>query len=106
MFNKKLSILQRGHQRSPSDTQAFKERTKRDALIDLETELSKIAKTATGYEKENIEQQNEGFKKLFERFLEEGGPSLNWDQIQKLPDDAVKILTFIVLYYAHLKKRF
>lgn len=80
----------RGHQRSPSDTQAFKERTKRDALIDLETELSKISASATNpTEKDNIELQNDGFKRLFERFLEEDGPSLNWDKIQRLPEGAV-----------------
>ena len=85
------SVYARGHQRSPSDTQAFKERTKRDALIDLETELSKISATATNpIEKEAIEKQNDGFKRLFERFLEEDGPSLNWDQIQRLPEGAIK----------------
>ncbi|OXU27337.1 hypothetical protein TSAR_000061 [Trichomalopsis sarcophagae] len=85
------SVYTRGHQRSPSDTQAFKERTKRDALIDLETELSKISASATNpIEKEAIEQQNDGFKRLFERFLEEDGPSLNWDQIQRLPEGAIK----------------
>jgi UTP--glucose-1-phosphate uridylyltransferase len=80
----------RGHQRSLSDTQAFKERTKRDALIDLETELGNIASTVAEHEKEAVMRQHDGFKRLFERFLEEGGPSLNWDQIQKLPEGAIK----------------
>ncbi|KAJ8670659.1 hypothetical protein QAD02_001918 [Eretmocerus hayati] len=83
--------LSRGHQRSPSDTQAFKERTKRDALIELENELSHIASTASSpAHRESVVQQNDGFKRLFERFLEEGGSSLDWDQIQKLPEGAIK----------------
>lgn len=80
----------RGHQRSPSDTQAFRERTKRDALIELQHELKKLEDTATGEVKEEIQRQFAGFTHLFKRFLQEEGPSLEWDRIQKLPDDAVK----------------
>nr|QBH73764.1 UTP-glucose-1-phosphate uridylyltransferase 2 [Aphelinus abdominalis] len=80
----------RGHQRSPSDTQAFKERTKRDALIELENELGKITATAPEPLRESISIQNDGFKRLFERFLEDSGTSLNWDHIQKLPEGAIK----------------
>ncbi|XP_058789493.1 UTP--glucose-1-phosphate uridylyltransferase isoform X3 [Phymastichus coffea] len=84
------NVYSRGHQRSPSDTQAFKERTKRDAFIDLETELGHIASTAPDHERDATARQYDGFKKLFERFLEKEGPSFDWDQIQKLPEDAIK----------------
>lgn len=32
----------------------------------------------------------ERFAALFGRFLQEEGPSVEWDKIQKLPQDAVK----------------
>lgn len=32
----------------------------------------------------------ERFSALFGRFLQEEGPSVEWDRIQKLPGDAVK----------------
>ncbi|XP_076758312.1 UDP-glucose pyrophosphorylase isoform X2 [Xylocopa sonorina] len=79
-----------GHQRSPSDTQAFRERTKRDALKELHHELERLEETATGEAKEAIRRQFEGFIHLFKRFLQEEGPSLQWDRIQKLPEDAIK----------------
>ncbi|XP_015428827.1 PREDICTED: UTP--glucose-1-phosphate uridylyltransferase [Dufourea novaeangliae] len=81
----------RGHQRSPSDTQAFRERTKRDALIELHNELEKLETTAPGDDlKEEFHRQFDGFTHLFKRFLQEEGPSLEWDRMQKLPDDAVR----------------
>jgi hypothetical protein len=100
-----FSLFQiQGHQRSPSDTQAFKERTKCDALVDLQTELGNILSTTPDNQKESFEKQQDGFKKLFERFLEEGGPSLDWNQIQKLPNDAVcscffSLLKTIISFY-------
>ena len=30
-----------------------------------------------------------GFGKLFDKFIHETGPSVEWDRIQKLPPDAV-----------------
>nr|CAI5854891.1 unnamed protein product [Callosobruchus analis] len=32
----------------------------------------------------------EGFQRLFRRFLDETGPSVEWDRIEKLPPDAVR----------------
>lgn len=79
----------RGHQRSPSDTQAFRQRTKRDAENELQQELQKLTNTAPENRKEEFTRQFEGFANLFKRFLEEEGPSLEWDRIQKLPENAV-----------------
>lgn len=84
-----INLQARGHQRSPSDTQAFRERTKRDALNELQHELEKLEESATGEVKEEFHRQFDGFTHLFKRFLQEEGPSLEWDRIQKLPDDAV-----------------
>lgn len=79
----------RGHQRSPSDTQAFRQRTKKDAEIELQRELQKLAETAPEDKKEEFSRQFQGFADLFKRFLEEEGPSLEWDRIQKLPENAI-----------------
>ncbi|XP_033207280.1 UTP--glucose-1-phosphate uridylyltransferase isoform X2 [Belonocnema kinseyi] len=80
----------RGHQRSPSDTQAFRERTKRDALNHLENELDRLQATAPEPLRDNVSHVFTGFKELFQRFLKEGGPSLEWDRIQKLPENAIE----------------
>lgn len=40
--------------------------------------------------KPKFEKEFDGFAELFDRFLGEAGPSLQWDKIEKLPEDAVK----------------
>lgn len=80
-------IKVRGHERSPSDTRAFQERTKRDAEIEMQRELDRLKSTAPSVDQ--VSQDFEGFTKLFKRFLQETGPSLEWDRIQKLPEDSV-----------------
>ncbi|KAG7209035.1 hypothetical protein KM043_015198 [Ampulex compressa] len=72
------------------DTQAFRERTKRDALAELQQELEKLEGTAVGEKAEEFHRQFEGFGHLFNRFLQEEGPSLEWERIQKLPENAVR----------------
>lgn len=80
----------RGHNRASSDTREFREATKRDALNLLEKELHKLASTSTEDKKNEVQKEFQGFAKLFERFLQEAGPSINWEEIQKLPTDAVR----------------
>ncbi|XP_012284624.1 UTP--glucose-1-phosphate uridylyltransferase isoform X2 [Orussus abietinus] len=80
----------RGHQRSPSDSQAFRERTKRDAQNELHEELLRLKSTAPLKDQELIGRELEGFERLFERFLKEEGPPFNWDHIEKLPPEAVQ----------------
>ncbi|XP_050455236.1 UTP--glucose-1-phosphate uridylyltransferase-like [Cataglyphis hispanica] len=77
----------RNHQ---ENSQAFHECTKKDARIELQRELEKLLATAREDKKELMGRQFAGFKHLFERFLQKEGPSLEWDHIQKLPEDAVK----------------
>lgn len=36
----------------------------------------------------------DGFQKLFARFLQDVGPSVDWSKIQPLPDSAVNDFTF------------
>lgn len=81
----------RGHQRASSDTKEFHEVTKRDALIHFEQELKTLLETV---DDENLKKfyanEMDRFSALFGRFLQEEGPSVEWDKIQKLPEDAVK----------------
>ncbi|CAH1132390.1 unnamed protein product [Ceutorhynchus assimilis] len=80
----------KGHARSGSDSKAFIEATKRDALLLLESELGKLVDTAPPVQRERVRKEFDGFTDLFKRFLEETGPSVNWDKIEKLPPDAVR----------------
>lgn len=65
--------------------------TKRDALTQLEQELDKLLQTSSN-EEERVFESNEmsRFASLFGRFLQEEGPSVEWDRMQKLPTEAVK----------------
>lgn len=67
----------------------FKEATQRDSLVQLEKEIDSLLATTP---KDNIslaKSQFTAFSSLFKRFLEESGPSVDWDRIEKLPADAV-----------------
>lgn len=79
----------RGHARTASDTREFREATKRDALNHLSKELDKLVQSAPAVKQSTLKTELSGFTSLFSRFLEEEGPSVEWDQIQKLPNDAV-----------------
>lgn len=77
----------------PSGSREFKELTKRDAQIQLGHELEGLLGTATVDDeaKKTIEQEFQGFQRLFERFLLDQGPTINWDRIEKLPENAVRV---------------
>nr|QBH73768.1 UTP-glucose-1-phosphate uridylyltransferase 2 [Embidopsocus sp. OG1942] len=81
----------KGHQRVPSGSgaQEFRENTKKDALRQLQHELDKLLETAPEMRKPGLKKQYDGFAALFERFLQEEGPSVDWNKIEKLPADAV-----------------
>ncbi|XP_076268449.1 UDP-glucose pyrophosphorylase isoform X1 [Rhynchophorus ferrugineus] len=79
----------KGHSRSNSDSKQFLEATKRDALLLLQSELEKLANTAAPSKKEGHQIEFQGFTELFRRFLDETGPSVVWNKIEKLPQDAV-----------------
>ncbi|GLV40548.1 UDP-glucose pyrophosphorylase [Carabus blaptoides fortunei] len=80
----------KGHQRVPSDSREFREVTKRDAQIQLQHDLDKLLLTAPPIKQEIFKNEFGGFAALFERFLQEEGPSVDWEKIEKLPDDAVR----------------
>jgi len=80
----------RGHQRGCSDTKEFHEVTKRDAQIHFEHELNKLLETVPNEEvKEFNAKEMARFSALFGRFLQEEGPSVDWNKIEKLPTEAV-----------------
>lgn len=86
----------RGHQRAPSETKEFHEMTKKDALRRLEKELDTILTTAPEEKRPFLTGEMKRFANLFDRFLQEDGPSVEWDRIERLPDGAV-------MDYANLK---
>lgn len=80
----------RGHQRAPSGSREFKEVMKRDALLRLQGDLDLIVQSAPDAARDVVDKQMSAFSRLFDRFLRETGPSVYWDQIQKLPEGAVR----------------
>jgi len=80
----------RGHQRAPSGSREFKELTKRDAQIQLQHELDKLLGTVPDARQPCVKKDLDGFAQLFHRFLQEEGPSVDWERIEKLPENAVR----------------
>ena len=79
-----------GHQRTPSTD--FKEMTRRDAQSSLGLELDKLIKTVQSQERKVVlDREFDGFKRLFGKFINEKGPSVIWDNIERLPEDAVRL---------------
>lgn len=70
----------------------FKEVTQRDSLVQLEKEILTLLATTPEDKKDLVKTQFIAFSRLFQRFLEESGPSVDWDRIEKLPADAVSII--------------
>lgn len=56
----------------------------------LQKELDILVKTTKEPLQPKTQAEFNGFVQLFQRFLEETGPSVDWEKIQKLPDDAVR----------------
>lgn len=64
--------------------------TKRDAQIHFELELKNLLQTVPNEELQNFySDEMERFASLFGRYLQEEGPSVDWNRIEKLPTDAV-----------------
>lgn len=80
----------RGHSRVPSEAKEFHEVTKRDAQCQLEHELDTLLQTAPEDKKPAFKEEMGRFASLFNRFLQEDGPSVEWKRMEKLPADAVK----------------
>lgn len=69
----------------------FKEVTKRDALNHMQNEINSLLNTVPDNKKPLVQKELNGFTKLFERFIAESEPFVDWNKIQRLPDDIVSI---------------
>ena len=67
----------------------FREMTQRDAESCLALELDKLARTEAEGRRQTVDREFDGFKKLFGKFINEKGPSVIWDKIERLHQDAV-----------------
>lgn len=56
----------------------------------LERELDKLIETSPADKKDAFREEMSSFAALFGRFLQEDGPSVAWNRIEKLPEGAVK----------------
>ena len=63
--------------------------TKKDAQQSLSLEMEKLLMTAPDCQRLELQQEFDGFRALFNKFIHETGPSVHWDRIEKLPHDAV-----------------
>ncbi|KAI0982455.1 hypothetical protein GJ496_011760 [Pomphorhynchus laevis] len=75
--------------KSQFDINAFKELTKRDAIISLKKVLNRLLETSPEDQKEHYRGNFEGFEILFTRFIQETGPSVQWSEIDPLPSNSV-----------------
>ncbi|XP_054271871.1 UTP--glucose-1-phosphate uridylyltransferase isoform X2 [Macrosteles quadrilineatus] len=80
----------RSHQRVPSGSQEFIEVTKRDAENRLQLELERMLEKTPEIGRTKFQKEFDGFRRLFDRFLRETGPSIDWGKIEKLPEGAVR----------------
>ncbi|KAK2510124.1 hypothetical protein MC885_021597, partial [Smutsia gigantea] len=58
--------------------------------LSVKKELEKILTTAPSHEFEHTKKDPDGFQKLFHRFLQEKGPSVDWGKIQRPPEDLIQ----------------
>lgn len=79
----------RAPSRTASDTN-FIEATKKDALNLMKKELDALLETTQPQRRDEVKKEHDGFIKLFHRFLDETGPSVEWSKIEKLPSEAIK----------------
>lgn len=79
-----------GHRRTPSDSTEFKALTKRDAQVQLAQELDKLLFTVPSIQREKVEVEFRGFQKLFLKYLQGVGSSVEWEKLEKPPSDSVR----------------
>ncbi|XP_023931011.1 UTP--glucose-1-phosphate uridylyltransferase-like isoform X3 [Lingula anatina] len=88
MADRKTGAFTKGHQRRGSEIE-FQELTHRDAKQAMAKELYKLMNTVPTGTKETVEKELDGFQRLFDRFMVETGPSVEWEDIKLLPQEAV-----------------
>ncbi|XP_032882209.1 UTP--glucose-1-phosphate uridylyltransferase isoform X1 [Amblyraja radiata] len=56
----------------------------------MEKELAQLLATASKTEHNQVKKNFEGFQKLFRSLLQRKGPSVEWEKIQKAPEDSIQ----------------
>jgi len=73
-----------------SPTMEFMEWTNQEAQSNMAQELEKLLQTSPEGEREEKKKEFSDFMKLYEKFVSEPGPSIDWTQIEKLPSDSIR----------------
>ena len=77
----------------------FKELTNQDAKVSMVQELQQLLDTAPEEQKADKQREFDEFLQLFGKFVSEPGPSINWEKIEKLPQDSVSVCLHILIQY-------
>ena len=64
--------------------------TNQEVKSSMSLELEQLLKTVPDQCKNEKRKELADFMKLFEKFINEPGPSINWGKIEKLPEDSVR----------------
>ncbi|MGH0146464.1 UNVERIFIED_CONTAM: hypothetical protein FKN15_046780 [Acipenser sinensis] len=75
---------------SNSGMAQFKEAGRQELEKSMKEDLEKLQATASKDEAEITRKDFDGFKKLFHRFLQEKGPSVDWGMIQRPPEESIQ----------------
>ena len=62
------------------------------ALYTILTLLSLLLNENCAFFFQELSKELDGFSRLFDRFLNEKGPSIDWDRIEPLPEGAVRAI--------------
>ncbi|XP_023680768.1 UTP--glucose-1-phosphate uridylyltransferase-like isoform X2 [Paramormyrops kingsleyae] len=68
----------------------FQEVMRKELEASMHTELEKLLGTTKGAQAELARKDFEGFKKIFHRFLQAKGPSVDWPKIHRPPEDSIQ----------------
>lgn len=71
------------------DHVSFKAHGRKEIEQAMEQELKKLITTAPPAQLQDVKKDFDGFQQLFHRFLQEKGPSLDWDCLQRPPAGSV-----------------
>ena len=63
--------------------------TTEDARSSMTLELNNLIMNAGSERQKELSTDLAGFRKLFDKFVMEPGPSVDWDNIETLPSDSV-----------------
>lgn len=68
----------------------FQEKMRQQLESSMHTELEKLISTARDNQAKVAKKDFEGFEKLFHRFLQVKGPSVDWAKIHRPPEDSIQ----------------